>query len=74
MFQKLSLLLGLLGLASANVLNRGSSSSQYIHSNDTISLTLAERQTNTLHGPVGSVHTLEFVLVNRGPAGHFSFE
>ena len=51
----LSFLIGasLLALASANPYGRGGSS-QYIYSNDTITLTLAERTSNALHGAVGS--------------------
>lgn len=57
--------------AHAAVLPRVSNS-QYIHSNDTILLSLSSRTANALHGPVGSTHNLEFVLVNQGRAGHFS--
>ncbi len=47
--------------------------SQYIHSNDTFEMTLSSRQSNALHGPPGSVHTLEFVLVNNYQGGKFLF-
>ena len=45
--------------------------SDYIHSNETMTLTLVG--TTMLKGSVGaSNHVLEFILHNRGSAGHFS--
>ncbi|TRY61670.1 hypothetical protein TCAL_16284 [Tigriopus californicus] len=49
------------------------STSQYIHSNDTIVLSLDPSKHNSLHGPVGSMQTLNFVLINRDSDGHFTF-
>jgi hypothetical protein len=48
------------------------SSSQYIHSNDTISLTLDSRQGSSLHGAPGSMQNLQFILINNGLQGHFT--
>ena len=47
------------------------SSSQYIHGNDTIQVTLSDDQMNTLHGSAGSAQSLEFRLLNLGQSGHF---
>ena len=45
--------------------------SDYIHSNDTMTLTLVDN--TMLRGAVGtSHHVLEFILHNRGAPGHFS--
>ncbi len=53
-----------------------SSSSQYVHSNDTIQVRLPGegQQQQQLYGPAGSVHELEFVVTNLFRGGHFSFE
>lgn len=49
------------------------STSQYIHSNDTIALYLDKTEQNVLHGAPGSVHTLTFTLVNKAGPAHFTF-
>lgn len=50
------------------------STSQYIHSNDTIEMTLSSRTANSLFGASGSVHDLEFVVVNTYTGAHFTFK
>ena len=44
---------------------------EYIHSNDTMTLTLQENP--ILRGVVGSRQILEFAFQNLGPSGHFTF-
>ena len=53
-------------MASANWGSYGSSSSQYIHSNDTFTLQLSATQPNILHGPPDSYIDLNFILHNKG--------
>ncbi len=61
------------GEPGAPFLHSGSSS-QYVHSNDTIQVYLnPQGQLNQLYGPSGSVHELEFVVSNLYRGGHFSF-
>ena len=54
-------------MASANWgTSHGSSSSQYIHSNDTFTLQLSATHPNILHGPPDSYIDLNFILHNKG--------
>ncbi len=59
-------------MASALFGAHSQSTSQYIHSNDTISLQLDPRAQNQLNGPSGSMVSLQFILINRGLQGHFT--
>ena len=67
-------LLGLAGVALASPLVHSTSSSQYIHSNDTIEMHLVENANNRLSGAPGSEVSLEFVVINRFTGAHFTFE
>lgn len=49
-----------------------SSSSEYIHNNDTMKLFLSQSKKNSLHGAPNERVTLEFILKNDGLAGHFT--
>jgi len=59
------------GIASANWGTHQSSSSQYIHSNDTFTLQLSTTQPNVLHGPPDSYIDLNFVLHNKAYMSYF---
>ena len=48
------------------------SSSQYLHSNDTMKLVLSHTKKNALHGKANDVVSLDFILINQGSAGHFT--
>jgi hypothetical protein len=50
------------------------SSSEYLHSNDTMKLVLSQAKKNALHGRAGDRVTLEFILINQGIAGHFTLK
>ena len=63
-----------LGFANGALFQHSKSTSQYIHSNDTIEMSLSSRVADRLHGAVDSVHSLEFVLTNHWKGGHFRFE
>ena len=60
-------------MASANWGSHGSSSSQYIHSNDTFTLQLSATQPNILHGPPDSYIDLNFILHNKAWYGRNYF-
>lgn len=45
--------------------------SRYVHSNDTMALTLSSRVSDVLRGPAGSFQRLEFTLTNTGNPGRF---
>merc|ERR1712226_822607 len=58
-------------IASADWGTHQSSSSQYIHSNDTFTLQLSTTQPNVLHGPPDSYIDLNFVLHNKAYMSYF---
>ncbi len=71
-------LLALLTVASSMsppVLQSSSSSSQYVHSNDTIQVYLnpESQVSHQLYGAAGTEHELEFIVANLFKGGHFSF-
>lgn len=54
--------------------NHYGSSSEYLHSNDTMKLVLSQSTKNALHGRSNDRVNLEFILQNNGLAGHFTLQ
>lgn len=71
MFKTVFFVSTLVGLGSCYI-SHSDSSSQYIHSNDTIKLFLSKDGPNQLYGLAGSMHNLEFVVVNDHTQSRFS--